>query len=311
MLNLWFSHGSTTLPRALSVYRPIGEQLLYPYGGSKNGMLKSRSENAQGVLLSLSTLHLHRVKFDWESGAYRGLVDLRLSLPCHNATISASQLATILAANPAISILKIAHLRVTSPEDWIPPAPVVLDRLKVLNLANLPSSSLRLLLPLINLPSSPDELSVSLPISSDSQKELGIFLAGSQINTLYCLCSDSSGWPAVAKSLPCLDTLILHEFNMCDIPDAENDKPPQSTQYSQISSVVLLSSVVTFTGLERLLAEHGAPHLSLECCSARSETLHDLEAVRAALLELRPDLKFSISDTDSTSRLPCRTMFDH
>ncbi|KAG9119223.1 hypothetical protein FRC07_005840 [Ceratobasidium sp. 392] len=225
--------------------------------------------------------------------------------------MSVSQLVTILTSNPAISILKLGRLKITSPEDWVPPTPILLNHLKVLNLINLQADSLRLLLPLISLPSAPDELSVGLSFSGDDQvKELEDFLARSQMTTLYCLCSQNTVRRTLV-SLPCLDTLILHQLMMFDEPPSEISVPPQPAQYSHIANVILLSSIVTFTGLERFVAEHCPQNISLEQCSARAETSHDLQAMRSSLLELYPKLGCTISDTDSSSRLPCRTMFDH
>ncbi|KAG8766772.1 hypothetical protein FRC12_006665 [Ceratobasidium sp. 428] len=305
LLNLWLTSGSATLSKSLSVFRPSGEQLLYPYGRSKNGMLKSRSENANELLSSLSTLHLHRVKFDWHSGAYKNLIDLRLDLPCQNAPISVSDLAAILTSNPIISILKLGRLRVTSPEDWTPPAPISLKSLKVLNIANLQSDSLRLVLPLVALPSFPDKLSVGISVVDELQSELESFFVRSQMTTLYCRCSGGSAWRA-RKTFPCLDTLILYQFVMTDEPAAEEGTASsQLIQYTPISSIILLSSIVSFTGLERFVTEHSVQHISLEKCEG------DLEHIQNLMMESHPELNCSISSIDSTSRWPCRTMFDH
>ncbi|KAG8792579.1 hypothetical protein FRC12_005630 [Ceratobasidium sp. 428] len=313
LLNLWLAHGSTTLSKSLSIYRPKGERLLYSYGvTSKHRQLKCQSENANGVLSSLSTLHLDRVKFDWGNCAYRDLIDLRIDLPSPNPSISMPQLITILTANPALSTLKLGRLKITSPEDWVPPAPVELNHLKVLNLIHLQPGSLRLLLPVISLPSASGELSVGLSLSGGSQDELQNFLARSQMAMLYCLCSELSTLQRTLVSLPCLDTLILDHLEISEEPATEeNVVASQPMQHSHISSVVLLSSVVSFTGLERFVTEHGVQTLSLEKCSAHKESNHDLQAMRASLLELFPKLGCSISDTDSTYRQPCRTIFDY
>ncbi|KAG8686526.1 hypothetical protein FRC09_014070 [Ceratobasidium sp. 395] len=311
LLNLWLAHGSTTLSKSLSVYRPKGERLLYSCGDGKHRRLKYQSDSANGVLSSLTTLHLDRVKFDWDSPAYRDLIDLRLDLPSQSPSISIPQLVTILTANPALSTLKLGRLKITSPEDWVPPAPVELNHLKVLNLIHLQPGSLRLLLPVISLPSASGELSVGLSLSGGSQDELENFLARSQMATLYCLCSESTVRRTLV-SLPCLDTLVLDHLEMSEEPAAEeNVVASQPMQYSHISSVVLLSSVVNFTGLERFVTEHGVHTFSLEKCSVQKESSHDLQAMRTSLLELFPELGCSISDTDSTSRQSCRTMFNY
>ncbi|KAG8698114.1 hypothetical protein FRC08_006130, partial [Ceratobasidium sp. 394] len=124
VLNLWFDRGST-------MYRPNGRQVLSPDRGIGNTILKSRSKHAKGVLLSLNTLHLQGVVFDWKSGAYRDLVDLRLDFASGGGNVPVLQFADMLRANPRLVILKLKSVHIVDVEDRRPPNPIVFRFLKV------------------------------------------------------------------------------------------------------------------------------------------------------------------------------------
>ncbi|KAG8697368.1 hypothetical protein FRC08_006570 [Ceratobasidium sp. 394] len=196
VLNLWLDRGSQTLPRSLAISRPGGDQILSPDGITKNGILNSRSENAKGVLSSLDTLHLHGVHFDWDCGAYRGLVDLRLDCAGYSVSISISQLMSVLSANPNLAILKLKHLEISDIGDQSQPTPILLGNLRVLKLVDHHSTGLHILLPLITLPAASAELSVGIHCSDRIHNQLQAFITRSSISVLYLevnLC-ESSTW---------------------------------------------------------------------------------------------------------------------
>ncbi|KAG8681847.1 hypothetical protein FRC09_017188 [Ceratobasidium sp. 395] len=317
MLNLWFEKGNPSLAKSLLVFRPSADKLLSPNGQSRNGVLLSRSDNAMAILKSLKKLHLQNVKFDWDSGAYRRLVDLRLSTPCDNISISASQLADILSENLNIATLKLRRLRITRTADWDQPPPIELNCLKVLSLFFINSDSLRLLLPLIALPSAPTDLTVGLTISNDIHDELVQFFSRSQMTTLFIYDSgyQFTNWLSLLKSLPSLQNLVLHEFRMNDTtpaPEKERPEYPQSTSPPRLSTVILLVCTVTLEGLKTLVSEHAIRDLRLERCKVQGATdnSQELEAIRTSLLDIYPELKCTVLDIDSGWQSFYRKAFD-
>ncbi|KAG9127730.1 hypothetical protein FRC07_010342 [Ceratobasidium sp. 392] len=317
MLNLWFEKGDPSLAKTLLVFRPSADKLLCPNGQSRNGVLLSRSGNAMAILRSLTKLHLQNVKFDWDSGAYRGLVDLRLSTLCDNISMSVSQLADIISENPKIVTLKLRRLRITCTTDWDQPPPIELNCLKVLSLFFINSDSLRLLLPLIALPRAPSDLIVGLSICNDIHKELVQFFARSQMTTLYLYDAGYpfSAWTSLLNSLPSPHNLVLHEFHMHDIstPEKITPEPLELTSPPRLPTVTLLQCTVTLEGLKNLVSNHNIQDLHLERCRVYRGAIdnpNELEGVRTSLLEVYPELKCNILDTDSGWQAFYRKAFD-
>ncbi|QRV72336.1 F-box-like protein [Ceratobasidium sp. AG-Ba] len=318
MLNLWFEHGSPSVARSLLVYRPKADKLLSPNGQSRNGMLWSRSSNAMGILRSVTKLHLQNVRFDWDSSAWRGLIDLRLSVPCDFVSISVTQLAGIFSENPNVVTLKLRRLRITCPDDWEPPAPVELACLKVLNLFFIQPDSLRLLLPLIALPNTSTGLTVGLSVSNEIHDHLLKFFTRSQMHTLH-LYSDGylyASWSTLLKSLPCPDDLVLQSFNMrratATHGECATSDDSEPTSSSHLPSVTLLLCVVGLDGLKNLVYQHKIKKLTLEQCQliAEPDGPKQLEEVRTLLLEVYPELDCKILDADSGRQSFYRKVFD-
>ncbi|KAG8784478.1 hypothetical protein FRC12_018648 [Ceratobasidium sp. 428] len=314
ILNLWLDSGSASLPRLLGVSRPSGHKILSPDGVSRNGKLRSRSEHAESVLKSLTVLHLHGVLFDWDSDAYRGLHDLRLDFSGYSSLVSTFKLAKVLSASPMLTVLKLKGLQMTVEEE-IQPAPVFLGSLKVLSLQSFHSTDgLRLFLPLITLPSSSTELSIGIHGSDGIYEQLQNIFTRSSIATLF--------WKTVTwrflsllNSVTGLQNLIIINLGVIDdiVTGYEDLLTSLSTPFSHPPRVILLLCPITFKSLRHLVARLGIRNLRLEQCFVADKIADpswSLEDVRAALLQIYPGLECSISDTDSTAELSCRTMFD-
>ncbi|KAG8701758.1 hypothetical protein FRC09_005154 [Ceratobasidium sp. 395] len=129
VLNSWLSYGSMDISKSLSMSCSCADHPLLD--GTEN-MDAARKENAVGMLRALSTLHLYRVVFDWNSSVYHGLADLRLDCVQldEDVFISTSEFAKILSTNPALAVLKLADLEVRRTADWNQPAPILMNRLK-------------------------------------------------------------------------------------------------------------------------------------------------------------------------------------
>ncbi|KAG9088219.1 hypothetical protein FRC07_012632 [Ceratobasidium sp. 392] len=154
MLNLWLQLGSPSLARSLKVFRPKALKILSPAQSSGGSMIVAQSDNAQAMLRSLEDLELQNIIFNWGSEAYRGLVQLRLGFFRSPVDISISQLAAVLSESPALSVLQLSSLSITSSPGWSS-APITLSHLQVLSLARIDSDGFKLLLPLFELPACP------------------------------------------------------------------------------------------------------------------------------------------------------------
>ncbi|KAG8690752.1 hypothetical protein FRC08_010428 [Ceratobasidium sp. 394] len=315
VLNLWLASGDPSLSGSLIVYRPHGVVILAPDDqGQKT--IQSSSANAKMMLQSLRTLHLQNVKLDWDSGAYHGLVDLRLSFPCGSTSIPISHLANMLSTNPKLVVLKLGHLRITHLEGQSEPAPIELSSLKVLNLAGLEPLSLKPLLPLLLIPSSSVGLSVGLPADQYMRDELLAFLTCCPMATLYYVYYRANDVipfrPSLLGPLPHISTLVLHQIGIYGTPAGETSQiSPKAIPSPRLPNAILLSCVVTLEGLKELVSERGIQNLRLERCKPSQECQLDLHDIQTSLVEQYPGLWCYVSDTDSTSKLPCRTMFDH
>ncbi|KAG8687405.1 hypothetical protein FRC08_011980 [Ceratobasidium sp. 394] len=312
LLNLWLGSSNPDLVRFLRVYRPMASTILSSDGQSRNGMLATRSESAGGMLRSLSRLHLQNVKLDWDSGAFQDLVDLRLAV---TISVSVSQVADILSANPELSILKLSRLTITRPEGWRDPEPVLLRRLHSLFFADMGLDSLQLLLPLIGRSTPPTELGLGIVPLVPLHDDLRAFLTRTGATGLYCFhIMDRYSFPtwlSLLRSLPSLRNLVLNGFHMSNVPVNETGAvTSQPSPSPHLPNITLLECKVTLEGLADLVAEHGIRCLRLENCQVLEGNDGNLEDLRASLLEVYPELNCIVSDMDSTVQWDYCHMFD-
>ncbi|KAG9119446.1 hypothetical protein FRC07_005529 [Ceratobasidium sp. 392] len=185
MLFFWLNHGNATTARSLLLRTPTPGSFVTIGEDHESGKRILQSENSKGILRSLNNLNLSGAMFPWDSGAYHGLVDLRLYCFGGDARISTSQIASILAASPALVVLKLAYLTVTRTDGRNEPSPVFMDCLKELRLIGIDSDSLALILPLIAFPESRDDLSVGLPPVRDAHAALKAFFLRTRVKSLH------------------------------------------------------------------------------------------------------------------------------
>ncbi|KAG8774382.1 hypothetical protein FRC12_002021, partial [Ceratobasidium sp. 428] len=242
-------------------------------------------------------------------------------------------LTSILSACPTLVVLKLGNITVDRVDDRAQPAPVVMQHLKVLNLANMPPEAACSTLSLCTVPGPCAELGITLSHSSSLDGQLVNFFARSKIITLYCTLRECEGecdgclynnnceggvlkallW--FPQRLPHTRTLVLHRFILINaLPDPLDIIPLPLASQAHIHHVVVLECVVDFENLRRLVAHLGTRDLRLEKCTASTLIQYphqqELERIRTSLVEVYPYLDCSTSDVDSTEQLACRTIFD-
>ncbi|KAG8700367.1 hypothetical protein FRC09_005994 [Ceratobasidium sp. 395] len=318
ILNLWLTRGSEGTPTTLRVFRPNGDQVLGPDEVGRYGKLDSRSKHGKAILSSLRTLHLDGVQFTWDSGAYRGLVDLQLDLSkAGSIPISQSQFLSILSANPELSVLKMKHPEVASSGDQAQSTPVLLPNLQVLTILDPFDKNIEALLPLIALPYSSPDLNVSIECTLSARDHLQDLFVRSEIPTLVWDGNRNNFLLGRSpfRSIHSFQTLILHLWRIQDASQESGSDPglptSQSLPLSPLPSVVLVSCTISFDGLKALISGHHILNLRLDQCEVERSSEQSLEDMRDALLKLYPELNCSISNIDTTAELPCRVFFEY
>ncbi|KAG8744817.1 hypothetical protein FRC12_014720 [Ceratobasidium sp. 428] len=309
ILNLWLQNGNPALAKSLLISRPNAALVLSSTGSGRSVTIMSHSANSQAILQSLKGLHLQNVVFNWESVAYRGLVNLRLdfsraSIP---VAISIHQLSDILSANPALSSLELGYLDIINSPDWSP-IPTELYCLRILTLSFINSESLQLLLPLISLPKSPVEIGIGPTALDLICRELEDCLARAPNVTALKLRQDErhlfSNWLSFLRVLPRLSILALDNFHMSNEPAIEtNIGDHVSCPDPHLSLVLLMNCTVTLEGLHILVREHNVQILHLERCGTLVEDQNTLEDTRTYLLAARPNLSCTISSVSEIEHL--------
>ncbi|KAG8785898.1 hypothetical protein FRC12_017068 [Ceratobasidium sp. 428] len=302
ILNLWFRRGTIEFPTSLALILPEYSDVLTVEGRSET------FENMQRMLLSVRTLHLDWAKFDWDSNVYRNLVDLRIKLN----SISISQLAQILSANPALTTLKLAVTQLVYEDGPIELPPVILEHLEVLMAAAMKLEYVISMLSLITLPGPPIQF-YGVP-SSNLLKDSRFFdfCSRSKIATLYCWDGDQLP-PEFFQHLPYLRTLILHNFNLSTAPNSQSSTTATSlAPLSRPFDIILLGCTIDFEPLKQLVINSSTRKLQLQQCRVRNiaGSRQDIHEIRTLLLEAYPSLQCLISDFDSTQKLACRRIFD-
>ncbi|KAG8764887.1 hypothetical protein FRC12_007819 [Ceratobasidium sp. 428] len=330
MLNAWSNPENTPSP-----LQSLSAILLDPYSTLLAPRQDSARENWERALTALSSLYLYGTAFNWDSNIYRGLIDLQLNFaPAYSAPrISTLQLTSILSICPALVILKLAGMAVDDLDDWIRPAPIVMEHLKVLNFANMSPEHACSMLSLCTVPGPRAELGTILSNSSTLDNRLVDFFARSKITTLYCTIGECEGecdgciynddcdggvlkaLVSFPQHLPHTHTLVLDELILIDALTPELDtKPLPPASQAHMHNVVVLECLVDFDNLRRLVTHLGTQDLHLEKCTTSRLTNHphqqELERIQTSLVEVYPYLHCSISNTDSTNQLACRTIFD-
>ncbi|KAG9120568.1 hypothetical protein FRC07_003883 [Ceratobasidium sp. 392] len=125
--NLWLDHGNMNLSKSLAIYHPVGDYGLDLSKEEDEETAITQSENAEGILGSLTTLHLKNADFWWDSCAYHGLVDLRLAFKPYDQSLGTWQFAGILSASPRLAILKLENLAAYPEPDLGQPTPVPMN----------------------------------------------------------------------------------------------------------------------------------------------------------------------------------------
>ncbi|KAG8686452.1 hypothetical protein FRC09_014128, partial [Ceratobasidium sp. 395] len=330
VLKLWLSHSNRGLTGSLLIYNigfdcPVLDYLV-PDGGDNTSLVQwIVPDNPDHILRSLTTIHMASVLFGWNSSAYHGLVDLRVAgnLNSDNA-ISTSQFAEILSTSPALVVLKLKNLKISQPREWTQPAPMPMNHLSVLNLGRmLPNNGLNMLLPLVGLSQSLPDISVSVVLLHDEKEdEFHAFLARSKITTLYCQYTLplQPFQPLPQHLIRNLRTLILSTVSITETFSMREILPFSQPPTFRPLNAILLGCVVSFEGLKEFVSSNDIQKLSLDRCVNSTggsdrfghwqEVHKKLHETQDQLMRIYPQLECSISEKDSTSQWPCRTMFD-
>ncbi|QRV82173.1 F-box-like protein [Ceratobasidium sp. AG-Ba] len=212
-LDLWLESGSPTLVKSLIIFRPFCEYVAFIEPPKSSNEFTHGTNNSDEVLRSLRILQLRNVLIPGDSPAYQGLVDLRLDFEASKVLLLANQLTTILAANPALIVLKLAYLTITPSEKGTQPTPRTLEHLQLLDIQRISPESLLFILPLITLPIS-QNVRAHFPADGQSHDTLKEFLEINQIAQLsYCNCFHDMEPPSplLLRSLSNVTTQLVLE----------------------------------------------------------------------------------------------------
>ncbi|KAG8695390.1 hypothetical protein FRC08_007859 [Ceratobasidium sp. 394] len=317
MVKLWLKHGSAGVAKMLRVRSRLDESLR---------LNLTSAERAGEVLSSVSVLHLDEVIIPWTSTVYHNLVDLRLWFSVDNKRrISISQLATILASSLGLATLKLHGLKITPSDDW-DATTVQLIHLEVLDLGNLPYGSFERLISLIPLSNCLKISSIGLEFRSWSgiTHLIRDFLRGTPTRTLACHGDErktSPRWPlSLVEVLPALEDLILYGFKHLAanaIQDMTSEHQPNAGEGESyqiiapcLQRLYIVSSDVNLRGLNFIVSKCGAQTIYLETCGVSTTCNLDVNKIRARLIKAFPDLLCVVSNNDTTSKWPCRSIFD-
>ncbi|KAG8731433.1 hypothetical protein FRC12_019724 [Ceratobasidium sp. 428] len=309
MVKLWLEHGDEHLVKLLSIFQHTPRVSFNDRREAEP--LMNTSEHGEQILLSLQELHLYDVRFNWDSNAYRGLVDLRLKFVNASAfgTISSSELAHILRASPMLAILKLGNLRVTGQVGPLQAIPVPLNHLKVLNLTEMRLDCLRWLLPLIALPRSSSELSVGLAFHKGLEDELKNFLDRSPITSLYCFCMSYNfgAWSSILAPLGALRTLILDMRAFEELIDDVAPSQDDVAANSHYLRLTLKGCYSLFENINSLVSNLGVNELHIEApvdAPVRygiDQTAEEYWAdIRTDLIRAHPNLRYTIDEEFAT-----------
>ncbi|KAG8761040.1 hypothetical protein FRC12_009461 [Ceratobasidium sp. 428] len=307
ILDAWSTLDNVGAPVSLSVERPYSRRALVIPAQDEI------SDNLEKLLLALNSLHLDCVHFDWASNAYRGLIDLRLSF-FHYVHISTPQLFDILSSCPGLHTLKLRNLKVNHVEDWAKPNPITMGHLKVLNFIGIKVESASSVLSLIALPEFFTELSIDITLRSPIDNQLTDFFARSKLATLYCH-GPSDHLPydwvyLLFQNLPRFRKLVLDGFYLFSIPETQLSTPCSlSGAQTTLCSIIFLECRLDFESLKNLVVSFGIRDLRFES-RPQYGVRRDLEDIRTSILEVYPEVRCSVSNTDSTEEHAFRLMFE-
>ncbi|KAG8772832.1 hypothetical protein FRC12_002869 [Ceratobasidium sp. 428] len=318
MAEFWFEHGDKDLVRSLSIHqRTHNNEVLFDEPEENTSVLNT-SERGKEILLSLRVLQLHGARFNWNSNAYRGLVDLRLGFVSKSriSSVSSSELARILMASPMLAVLKLIGLKVTRAEDQMQNIPVPLNHLHVLNLTEVSSESLKQILPLISLPkSSSTELRIGLGICDELETELYNFFAQLSIATLYCICKPPSfgAWSSILLSARSLHTLVL-DMEGCHLKDHISSLPDNTVSQLTVAGscpfcLVLRRCLPSYEDLSGLVSKFGVQELQIkdpvspEDCGITQSAEEYWESIRTSLMQAYPDLRYALEQRELVGNL--------
>ncbi|KAG8706000.1 hypothetical protein FRC09_002636 [Ceratobasidium sp. 395] len=209
LLNLWLEMGTEVLAKSLTITRNSKQY--------QTSMLRSGSERAVSLLRSLKRLDLRNIMLAWDSGAYRGLTDLRLDFPTNYfIPISVLQVREILLGSPLLVVLELNNLRVSDTCRAL--TPITLRHLRRLALSINNPGGLYIIISSINLPTCPVEISIACTPLLLLRQCFEDFLARTPHLTVLKLWQYGRGKPqevfSFLKALPRLDGLVLLNFHM-------------------------------------------------------------------------------------------------
>ncbi|KAG9106584.1 hypothetical protein FRC07_008776 [Ceratobasidium sp. 392] len=298
VVKFWLDHGDASLAKSLLVRQESGDEVLFD-GLQSYVTLMNTTEYGKKVLLSLQTLRLYDIIFNWDSDAYRGLTDLQLGFEPDSSisTVSILEFTRILISSPLLASLKLRGLLVTQTDNLHHTTPISLEHLRVLDLIGLDMNSLKILLPWIALPTSSPKLSVALSVSDCIQNELKHFLSHSSVTELYCSDQTASfqAWSSILVPLSSLHSLTLSDFGLegMVLPSKEH-----RAVFQRPISLTLKKCCPPFDVVNSLLSELGVQKICME------ETVYTQDygidqpsgvywqSFRTSLIQAHPNLQY-------------------
>jgi hypothetical protein len=281
VLNCWFEHGNpgTVKELALGCIGSTLPNFLEPTSSPTPtpGQFTLSPQRFEQFFEPITALRLHGIFPRWNSSAYHGLIDLRLTSSKEFA-ISEIQLLGILTASPGLRSLYFdLNITDTQPPD-APPTPVRLNDLAILNLGWLKFTRIDSVLRLL----APGTRPLRLVISFDQEQHTPTFTAEAQsffqrsnITTLFIggeYARALHWFPYSLGCLPNLHALALQDQSYLDHAsnDLTNDGDLKHV-CSSLRELCMLNCKLDLKAFKELLSAHSVQVLRIWDCKIYSE----------------------------------------
>ncbi|KAG8713346.1 hypothetical protein FRC09_018815 [Ceratobasidium sp. 395] len=222
LLSCWIQHGTIGMAKELEirVNADLPELKLPEISPGVPDDKSLDPQTLRSFLDSLQEIHLQHVAINWGHLTYSGLTEIRIEFAFESGWFpSQRDIANLLVANPELQLLILYGLRVRR-QRGATPAPVAVNRLKVLGLETMDVKDIGLVLPLIT--STSDAVRVSLSLVDDPKyiSAARSFFARTKVTVLHVDGSLPISNPTISAlfvHMPHLHTLALQA---CDLSES-------------------------------------------------------------------------------------------
>lgn len=259
----------------------------------------------EDLLHPVTVLRLTGLYPYWDSRAYYGLVELRLTLwDDEQPPITKLQLISILTSSPKLRVLEL-DFGFTEPLPVnISIDPVQLDDLEILNILSMADSQLKTFLPLIAPGSKPLQLALTLPAQAlhrSSEEEIYQFLDRANVTKLYVAGPDASLWLGeLLDESPQLRALSLrcsaHTEISMPSPYSSDDEFPDPPP--RLENLYIHDSHIDLEDLQRLVETYPVHTLTVQRCKVfrNKAAMSDIQGLKNSLAHICPVVRLLAED---------------